>query len=208
MSIKTKIESQDQEIRELLSSGYCRIPRFQRPYSWTADNIQEFWEDVVRDNPTNYFIGSMVVYQDGKQKYGVVDGQQRLTTIVIYLAVLRNKLGGLGFEDLAAGIQNLNERKNIDNKVEFILSSETSYPYFQDLTCLRILEPFIPGRRLGCEPLPRAASRQGRTVGCPRSANPGAILLQPQHPERYSFGNTNRGSHRSQWPQRPRNDSP
>lgn len=73
-----KIESTDQDIRNLLSSGYYRIPRFQRPYSWTSENIQDFWDDVVRDRPTDYFIGSMLTFKEGSQKYGVVDGQQRL----------------------------------------------------------------------------------------------------------------------------------
>ena len=127
-----KIESHDQEVRNLLSSGYYRIPRFQRPYSWTTENIQEFWDDVVRDNPTDYFIGSMVVFKERNQRYAVVDGQQRLTTITILLAVLRNKLEELGFRNLALGIQGLIERKNIDNEVEFVLSTETSYPFFQE----------------------------------------------------------------------------
>src|SRR5258706_16196710 len=98
-----KIESLDQEIRTLLSSGYYRIPRFQRPYSWTRENIQDFWDDVVRDNPTDYFIGSMVVFKDGQQRFGVVDGQQRLATIMILLAVLRNALVKLSFGGLAQG---------------------------------------------------------------------------------------------------------
>jgi len=37
-----------------------------------------------------------------------------------------------GFEDLAMGIQGLIERRNIDNKEEFVLSTETSYPFLQD----------------------------------------------------------------------------
>jgi uncharacterized protein with ParB-like and HNH nuclease domain len=127
-----KIESVDQEIRNLLSSGYYRIPRFQRPFSWTRENIQDFWDDVIRDNPTDYFIGSMVVFKEGSQRYGVVDGQQRLTTIIILLAVLRNALHEFGFTDLANGIQGLIERRNIDNQLEFVLSTETSYPFFQD----------------------------------------------------------------------------
>lgn len=127
-----KIESTDQDIRTMLSSGYYRIPRFQRPYSWDRENIQEFWDDIVRDNPTDYFIGSMVVYKDGQQRYGVVDGQQRLTTITILLCVLRNVLADLGQKDLAEGIHGLIERRNIDNKPEFIVSTETSYPFFQD----------------------------------------------------------------------------
>jgi len=127
-----KIESVDQEIRNLLSSGYYRIPRFQRPFSWTRENVQEFWDDVVRDNPTDYFIGSMVVFKEGSQRYGVVDGQQRLTTITVLLAVLRDALQEFKFADLAQGIQGLVERRNIDNQPEFILSTETSYPFFQD----------------------------------------------------------------------------
>ena len=127
-----KIESLDQDIRTLLSSAYYRIPRFQRPYSWTRENIQDFWDDVIRDNPPDYFIGSMVVFKDGNQRFGVVDGQQRLTTIMILLAVLRNALSNVGFKALAEGIQGLIERKNIDNVPEFILSTETSYPFFQD----------------------------------------------------------------------------
>ena len=127
-----KIESTDQDIRNLLASGYYRIPRFQRPYSWTRENIQDFWDDVVKDAPDNYFIGSMVTFKDGNQRYGVVDGQQRLTTITILLAVLRNRLNAHGFENLAQGIQNQIERKNINNKPEYILSTETSYPFFQD----------------------------------------------------------------------------
>ncbi len=116
----------------MLSSAYYKIPRFQRPYSWDRENVQEFWEDVIQDNPQDYFIGSMVVYKDGKQRYGVVDGQQRLTTITILLSVLRNKLAEVGLQDLAEGIHGLIERRNIDNKPEFIVSTESSYPFFQD----------------------------------------------------------------------------
>lgn len=127
-----KIESTDQDLRTMLSSAYYKIPRFQRPYSWDRENIQEFWEDVIQDNPQDYFIGSMVVYKDGKQRYGVVDGQQRLTTITILLGVLRDKLALVGLNDLAEGIHGLIERRNIDNKPEFIVSTESSYPFFQD----------------------------------------------------------------------------
>jgi uncharacterized protein with ParB-like and HNH nuclease domain len=127
-----KIESTDQDLRTMLSSAYYKIPRFQRPYSWDRENIQDFWEDVIQDNPQDYFIGSMVVYKDGKQRYGVVDGQQRLTTITILLSVLRNTLEEVGLKDLAEGVHGLIERKNIDNKPEFIISTESSYPFFQD----------------------------------------------------------------------------
>lgn len=116
----------------MLASGYYRIPRFQRPYAWDRENIQEFWDDIIRDKPENYFIGSMVVFKDGAQRFGVVDGQQRLTTITLLLCALRNLLSERGYDDLAKGIHSLIERPNIDNKPEFVVSTETSYPYFQD----------------------------------------------------------------------------
>ncbi len=116
----------------MLASGYFKIPRFQRPYSWDRENIQDFWDDVIKDSPVDYFIGSMVVYKVGSQRYGVVDGQQRLTTITILLCVLRNALNKAGETELATGIHGLIERRNIDNELEFVVSTETSYPFFQD----------------------------------------------------------------------------
>jgi hypothetical protein len=46
--------------------------------------------------------------------------------------VLRDTLETLGFKDLAEGVHGLIERRNIDNKPEFIISTESSYPFFQD----------------------------------------------------------------------------
>ncbi|MBT7070737.1 MAG: DUF262 domain-containing protein [Anaerolineae bacterium] len=96
------------------------------------ENVQEFWDDIIQGNSGDYFIGSMVVYKDGKRYWGIVDGQQRLTTITIFLCVLRDAFEEFGFRDLAEGIHGLIERKNIDNSPEFILSPQSSYPYFQD----------------------------------------------------------------------------
>lgn len=127
-----KIESSDQAIVDLFNAGYFVIPRFQRPYSWDQENIAEFWDDVIRSKPADYFIGSMVVYRIGDRRFGVVDGQQRLTTITILLCVLRDVLESEGHHPLAEGLHQLIERKNIDNELEFVLQTQSSYPYFQD----------------------------------------------------------------------------
>lgn len=127
-----KIESTDQTIADLLNAGYYVIPRFQRPYSWDQENITEFWDDTVRGNHDDYFIGSMVVYKMADRKYGVVDGQQRLTTITILLCVIRDILSDEGHGDQAKGLHRLIERENINNESEFVLQTESSYPYFQE----------------------------------------------------------------------------
>ena len=127
-----KIESKDTDVESLLDGSYFNIPRFQRPYSWDDDNIIEFWNDVVVNKSPEYFIGSMVVFKKAKQQFGVVDGQQRLTTITILLCVIRDYFLQLQCNDYAEGIHQLIERKDRSNKNEYVLKTETSFPYFQE----------------------------------------------------------------------------
>jgi uncharacterized protein with ParB-like and HNH nuclease domain len=127
-----KIESQDSDVESLLDSSFFYIPKFQRPYSWEDEHIQTFWDDVIANQSGDYFIGSMVVFKKAKQRFGVVDGQQRLTTITILLCVLRDKFLEAGSRDLAEGIHLLIERKDRSNKNEYVLKTESSFPYFQE----------------------------------------------------------------------------
>lgn len=65
-----------------VGADYYVIPRFQRPYSWDAANLDDFWRDVVYDNSVGYFIGPMVAWRDAESPVRrLVDGQQRVTTI-------------------------------------------------------------------------------------------------------------------------------
>jgi len=127
-----KIEANDKEVQDIFSLGYFKIPRFQRPYSWGAEEVDSFWNDVILENAENYFIGSMVVYQTKKPHFGIVDGQQRLTTITLILSAIRNAFISLGETNLAKGVHKYVEKANIDNEDEFVLNSETSFPYLQD----------------------------------------------------------------------------
>lgn len=127
-----KIEANDKEVRDIFSLGYFKIPRFQRPYSWSEEEVNNFWDDVVIEDHEQYFIGSMVVYQTEKPYFGIVDGQQRLTTITLMLAAIRNAFRKLGEDNFSRGVHNYIEKANIDNVNEFILNSETSFPYLQD----------------------------------------------------------------------------
>ncbi|GAA1048731.1 DUF262 domain-containing protein [Arthrobacter russicus] len=127
-----KIESEDIDLESLLSSNYFSIPRFQRPYSWTDENIQDLWDDVVSSENDDYFIGSMVAYRREKQSFAIVDGQQRLTTLTVFLCILRDELKRLDEEDLAAGIHQLVERKDRNNRNQYVLQTQTSFPFLQE----------------------------------------------------------------------------
>jgi uncharacterized protein with ParB-like and HNH nuclease domain len=91
------------------------VPLFQRPYSWTKKEWGILWDDIVELCETggyrSHFIGSIVTMPtisvpEGVTKYLLIDGQQRLTTIFILLAVLRDKAKQNGLQDLSEEINN------------------------------------------------------------------------------------------------------
>jgi len=96
------------------------------------ENIADFWTDTIQDSEADYFIGSMVVYKVDDDNYGVVDGQQRLTAITMILCALRDAFKKEGVLNLANGIHKLIERPNIDDKLQYVLTTESSFPYFQE----------------------------------------------------------------------------
>lgn len=70
-----------------------RVPRFQRSFAWEPEQVDELLSDIFRameSGESEYFIGSIVVAMSADGEPEVVDGQQRLATISILLAVIRN----------------------------------------------------------------------------------------------------------------------
>ena len=75
------------------------VPLFQRSYSWKKTEWQALWDDLEElcqaDNPRPHFMGSIVTMPttsvpQGVSEYVLIDGQQRLTTIFVLLAALRD----------------------------------------------------------------------------------------------------------------------
>ena len=75
------------------------IPVFQRDYSWTTEQCQQMWDDIVRSgsgDDDSHFMGSFV-YVAGNtgavfSSWLVIDGQQRLTTLTLLLIALRDHI--------------------------------------------------------------------------------------------------------------------
>ncbi len=62
----------------------------------------------------------------------IVDGQQRLTTITLLFAAVRDALAQQGHDDLAQGVQKHIENADASNKTRFVLDSESPYPCLQE----------------------------------------------------------------------------
>ncbi|GGL52187.1 DUF262 domain-containing protein [Wenxinia marina] len=134
-----KISSDDKRIEDLLKGNRFLIPRFQREYSWEPDQVLTFWNDVNENKGESYFIGAMVVYKEGNL-FAIVDGQQRLTTITIFLCAIRDAFARLGADDLASGLQEYIEKRDKEYKTVYVLKTETSYPFLQE-KILKATEP-------------------------------------------------------------------
>ena len=102
-SKKGQIESAKIVIGEVFSRFWFRIPDYQRAYVWGKDEISELIDDVnyaSEHNPEGqYFLGSMVLRKatrttDGVsfEEYELLDGQQRLTTLMLMLACIRDRV--------------------------------------------------------------------------------------------------------------------
>ena len=92
-----KLEAEIKNIKKILVNDekFYQIPDYQRPYSWDKDNISDLIEDLtnsyLNEELENYFCGSLVlVKNDEKERYDVIDGQQRLTTFTILACVIRD----------------------------------------------------------------------------------------------------------------------
>jgi hypothetical protein len=72
------------------------IPEYQRPYAWGDDQVDELWEDLLGSLGAGHFMGSLVLNIEHEDAPQVIDGQQRLTTLVVLLALIRDRYHDIG----------------------------------------------------------------------------------------------------------------
>ena len=89
-----KISAQGKNLRKIFEEKVTyEIPDYQRPYSWTKDEIEDMFADLnaVINSDNNHYFGAFVFNEEKRTDnvIEVIDGQQRLTTVAIFLYVLR-----------------------------------------------------------------------------------------------------------------------
>ena len=98
-NLHTPIKAEEQPLGLIFSKNYLFvIPKFQRPFSWVSDNFERLFLDIyesmknTQESEGGYFLGSMVLWNERENVYNVIDGQQRLASLTILLAVIRDSL--------------------------------------------------------------------------------------------------------------------
>lgn len=108
---KTRImDAENQTIRNLLDRYCFFVPDYQRSYSWGAPQIDEFLDDLFNvlhsnNQDARHFLGAITMSRHGKRQGDVdlIDGQQRITTIFIFLYAILSEYQSERFHSQAHG---------------------------------------------------------------------------------------------------------
>ncbi len=100
----SKLNVDQKTVFQLLSDkrSVFLIPDYQRPYAWTEDECQTLWDDIFSfaipgddatafDDNEEYFLGSIVTFKNDTGVMEVIDGQQRLTTLLLIMRAFYDK---------------------------------------------------------------------------------------------------------------------
>lgn len=75
-------------LKKFFTNKHFRIPNYQRDYSWGAGNVDDLIDDLIEaiETSTRHYIGTFILSEVGQEGYfNVVDGQQRLTTLILLI---------------------------------------------------------------------------------------------------------------------------
>jgi len=111
-----KLETESINVSSLFSKDrFFLVPNYQRPFSWGEEHFDDLVTDTMNaDRENEYFLGTIVLYrEEATSTFVVVDGQQRLTSLLILLACIRDSLED---EKYKSGIQDkiLQEESKLD----------------------------------------------------------------------------------------------
>ena len=141
-----------QTLTDIFRSAVFRIPDYQRGYAWEEKHLKDFWQDLTNlEGDASHYTGLLTLdkiaketVQENNQEhwlvhgadpvnmYHVVDGQQRLTTFIIFLQCLVDKLKEKNEQKNEKGImfQNNSLRSTID-KYLYLKQKEDSLPTYK-----------------------------------------------------------------------------
>lgn len=104
----TSINVDKRSVKQLLETGKNKrfiIPEYQRPYAWSDEQIQVLFDDLTEytlntteDENNTYFLGTIVSYENDNKEQEIIDGQQRITSLLLLLRAIYTKLQSGGPE--------------------------------------------------------------------------------------------------------------
>lgn len=142
-------EADDKHVYDLFTKRCYGTPRNQRQYVWNKRNWQELFDDVLlvaTGKEATHFIGSIVLYKENDRKNGIsyftiVDGQQRIISLTIFLASVAFCLHCYEFDDEFRGTKQYLFTRDDLNQETMVIKSEQYIALERIITGLFSISP-------------------------------------------------------------------
>jgi uncharacterized protein with ParB-like and HNH nuclease domain len=146
MPVKNEIKSEKILVKDIFSTMWFRIPEYQRPYIWGKDEINDLLDDLTfaqsEKQDQEYFLGSFVFQAKragtapGQQydENDLLDGQQRMTTLLMIFACIRDMCGDPDVQDacISSIFQKGNAIKKVPERTRITFAIRASVQDFVD----------------------------------------------------------------------------
>ena len=117
MAHTDEITFKGMSLGEVLANSMLNIPNYQRPYSWKAKNVRNLFYDIKEaKQKENYHLGTLILHENDKT-IDIVDGQQRLISIALFIKAMNEIRNHLGAQHLLE--QEYNEQSCQHAKANF-----------------------------------------------------------------------------------------
>ncbi len=117
MSNSNLLDTKTISFNEIIRNGKIyKVPTFQRDYSWSEDNWEDLWNDIINvsDSKDSHYMGSIVLQNDGKDSiFWIIDGQQRFTTLTILALAIIKEIKNLSNDGI--------EKENNEERVALLI---------------------------------------------------------------------------------------
>lgn len=102
------ISAKQSELGSLLEGkSVLTVPVYQRNYAWKSEQVEAFLNDIediaIRDEGEHFFGAIVLLDRQEQKELELIDGQQRITTTVMLLSVLRDLTNNIGVDGIVLG---------------------------------------------------------------------------------------------------------
>ena len=125
MSNSNLLDTKTLSYNDIIGNGKIyKVPLYQRDYSWTRDNWEDLWNDILHiyGNDDSHYMGAIVLQNTGDSIFQIIDGQQRFTTLSIIALAVITKLKNLA----ADGIEKEENEERVDLLMKDYLGQKDS----------------------------------------------------------------------------------
>ncbi|MBC7112549.1 MAG: DUF262 domain-containing protein [Candidatus Methanomethyliales bacterium] len=137
--LNAPIDAKHYLVKYILSEEFTfNIPLFQRPFSWDKERFEKLFTDIYESMVESkgsgiYFLGSMVLVNEREKLHQVIDGQQRLVSLLTLIAVARDLIRDQKFKNTLQNILFQEENPLLKlPKTERLKPWEELEPYFNN----------------------------------------------------------------------------